>query len=77
MAKYGVEELIEHLPFFNEFSDSERMKLVNNSGIFEKFKIDERIIEEDDMGSSVYVILTGTVKIKKKQKPILVKVILL
>ena len=68
MAKYRVEEFIERLPFFKEFSDSERMKLVNSSGIFEKFKMDEIICEEGDMDSSVYVILTGTVKIRKNPK---------
>ena len=66
MEKYGVQEFIERLSFFSEFSNSERMKLVNNPKIFQKFKMDEIIIEESDIDSSVYVILTGTVKIKKK-----------
>ena len=68
MEKYGVEEFIEHLPFFNEFSDSEKTKLLSNSGIFEKFNMDETIIEEGDTESSIYVILTGAVKIQKKTK---------
>ncbi len=68
MEKNPIEEFIERLPFFSEFSESERVKLVNTSGIFEKFKIDEKIISEGEMDASVYVILTGTIKIKKKPK---------
>lgn len=68
MPNHGVKEFIEQLPFFNEFSDSEKIKLVKTTGIFEKFKIDETIIKEGDTDSSVYVILTGTVKIKKSPK---------
>ncbi|MEK9628040.1 MAG: cyclic nucleotide-binding domain-containing protein [Nitrospinota bacterium] len=68
MEKNPIEEFIERLPFFREFSDSERLKLVNTPGIFEKFKTDETIIAEGDMDAAVYVILTGTIKIKKKPK---------
>ncbi|MBC8283993.1 MAG: cyclic nucleotide-binding domain-containing protein [Nitrospinae bacterium] len=68
MDKNPIQEFIARLPFFKEFSDTEREKLVNASGIFEKFKIDEVIISEGDMDASVFVILTGAVKIKKKPK---------
>lgn len=68
MEKNPIEEFIERLPFFSEFSDSERVKLVNTSGIFEKFRMDEVIISEGDMDAAVFVILTGTIKIKKKPK---------
>lgn len=68
MDKNPIEEFIERLPFFSEFSDSERAKLVNTSGIFEKYKIDEVIISEGEMDASVFVILTGTIKIRKSQR---------
>ena len=68
MPNQDVKEFIEQLPFFKEFSDSEKIKLVETTGIFQKFKIDETIIREGDTDSSVYVILTGTVKIKKNPK---------
>ena len=70
MENNPVEEFVERLPFFSEFSDSERLKLVNTPGIFEKFKKDEVIIAEGDMDSAVYIILTGNIKIKKKPKTV-------
>ena len=68
MEKNPIEEFIEKLPFFKEFSESEGAKLVNTSGIFEKFKSNEVIISEGDMDASVFVILTGSILIKKKPK---------
>ena len=68
MDKDPIEEFIERLPFFKEFSASERVKLVNTSGIFEKFKKDEVIILEGELSAAVYVILSGTIKIQKKSK---------
>ena len=68
MDKNPIEEFIERLPFFKEFSASERVKLVNTSGIFEKFKKDEVIILEGELSAAVYVILSGTIKIQKKSK---------
>ncbi len=68
MEKHPIEEFIEKLPFFKEFSESERAKLVHTQGIFEKFKTNEVIISEGDMDASVFVILTGTILIKKKPK---------
>ena len=68
MDKDPIEEFIESLPFFKKFSASEKVKLVNTSGIFEKFKKDEVIILEGELSAAVYVILSGTIKIQKKSK---------
>jgi len=38
LDKNPILEFIERLPFFQEFSDDEKSKLVNTSGIFEKYK---------------------------------------
>ena len=40
MDKNPILEFIERLPFFQEFSDDEKSKLVNTSGIFEKYNWD-------------------------------------
>ena len=68
MDKNPIEEFIERLLFFKEFSASERVKLVNTSGIFEKFKKGEVIISEGELSAAVFVILTGTIEIQKKSK---------
>ena len=61
MDKDPIEEFIERLPFFKEFSASERVKLVHTSGVFEKFK-------EGELSAAVFVILTGKIEIQKKSK---------
>ena len=68
MDKNPIEEFIERLSFLKEFSASERVKLVNTSGIFEKFKKGEVIISEGELSAAVFVILTGTIEIQKKSK---------
>ena len=68
MAKNPIEELIERMPFFKEFSAAEREKVVQTSGIFEKFKAGNVIISEGEKTAAVFVILKGTVAIQKKVK---------
>ena len=65
MEKHPILMFIERLPFFQEFSDDEKSKLVSTSGIFEKFKEGETIISEGDNGSALFVVLTGSIKITK------------
>jgi CRP/FNR family transcriptional regulator, cyclic AMP receptor protein len=65
LEKNPILEFIERLPFFKEFSDEEKSKLVNTSGIFEKFKEGETIISEGDTGSALFVVLTGAIRITK------------
>ncbi|MBT5028821.1 MAG: cyclic nucleotide-binding domain-containing protein [Nitrospinaceae bacterium] len=65
MEKNPILDFIERLPFFKEFSADEKSKLVNTSGIFEKFKTGETIISEGDTGSALFVVLTGSIQITK------------
>ena len=65
MDKNPILEFIERLPFFQEFSDDEKSKLVNTSGIFEKYKEGETIIAEGESGSALFVVLTGSIRITK------------
>ena len=58
MEKIPIHEFIERLPFFQEFSDDEKAKLVNTSGIFEKYK-------EGESGSALFVVLKGSIRITK------------
>ena len=75
MDKNPIEEFIERLPFFKEFSAAEREKLVHASGIFEKFKVGEVIISEGELSAAVFVIITVTIEIQKKPRSMLKKII--
>jgi len=63
MEKNPILAFIERLPFFQEFSDNEKAKLVKADGIFKKYKTGGVIFSEGDSGSALFVVLTGTVKI--------------
>jgi CRP/FNR family transcriptional regulator, cyclic AMP receptor protein len=65
LEKHPILQFIEKLPFFKEFSDDEKSKLVSTSGIFEKFKEGETIISEGDSGAALFVVLTGSINITK------------
>ena len=65
MEKNPIHEFIERLPFFQEFSDDEKAKLVNTFGIFEKYKEGETIITEGESGSALFVVLAGSIRITK------------
>ena len=65
MDKNPILEFIKRLPFFQELSDDEKSKLVNTSGIFEKYKEGETIIAEGESGSALFVVLTGSIRITK------------
>ena len=65
MDKNPILEFIERLSFFKEFSDQEKAKLVNTSGIFEKYEDGGTIIKEGESGSALFVVLTGSIRITK------------
>jgi CRP/FNR family transcriptional regulator, cyclic AMP receptor protein len=68
LAINPIEKFIERLPFFKEFSAAEREKVVQTSGVFEKYKAGKVIISEGSRTPAVFVILTGIVVIQKEIK---------
>jgi CRP/FNR family transcriptional regulator, cyclic AMP receptor protein len=68
LAKNPIEKFIDSLPFFKEFSAAEREKVVQTSGVFEKYKAGKVILSEGEKTAAVFVILKGTIAIQKKVK---------
>jgi len=58
-------EFIERLPFFKEFSDQEKAKLVDTPGIFEKYENGKTIVKEGELEAALFVILTGSIRFTK------------
>jgi CRP/FNR family cyclic AMP-dependent transcriptional regulator len=57
---------INQVSFFDKFSNTEKEKLVERSGIFKKYeKQGVRIFKDGDKGESVFVILEGVIKIAR------------
>jgi CRP-like cAMP-binding protein len=68
LANNSIEQFIDSLPFFKDFSNAEREKVLHTSGIFEKYNAGKVIIAEGDTTSAVFVVLKGTVTIQKQIK---------
>ena len=63
-------QLIDNVPFFNEFSESEKFELVDKHAMIKKYeKKGSTIFAEGDKGGSVIVILAGEVSIIKSSVP--------
>ena len=58
-------DFIKSLPFFDEFSDDEKSKIINMEGVFEKYKEGEEIIKQGKVESWLFVILLGKVRLTK------------
>ena len=63
-------ESIKNTSFFDVFSDEEKSKLVERSGLFNRYeKKGLTIFSEGDKGDSMFVILSGTINITKLITP--------
>lgn len=65
MEQYPIMEFLDRLPFFKEFTNHEKVKLVDNDGIFEKYEDGDTIVKEGDKGSAIFVVLTGSIRITR------------
>ncbi len=65
MEKISILDFIKNLPFFAEFTESEKSSLLNEEGIFEKYQEGETIIKQGAIESWLYVVLQGKVGLYK------------
>ena len=65
MEKVSVVDYIKNLPFFEEFTDSEKSLLLEKKGLFEKYQEGETIIKQGAVESCLYVILLGKICLYK------------
>jgi len=65
MEKISVLDYIKNLPFFADFTESEKSSLLEKEGIFEKYQEGETIIKQGAVESWLYVVLQGKVGLYK------------
>ena len=65
VEKISIMDFIKSLPFFDEFSDDEKSKIINMEGVFEKYKEGEEIIKQGKVEPWLFVILLGKVLLTK------------
>ena len=65
MEKISILDYIKNLPFFADFTESEKSSLLEKEGIFEKYQEGETIIKQGAIESWLYVVLQGKVGLYK------------
>jgi CRP-like cAMP-binding protein len=65
MENISILDFIKNLPFFLDFTESEKSSLLKKEGIFEKYKEGETIIKQGTIESWLYVVLQGKVGLYK------------
>jgi len=68
MEKDVIKQFIMKIPFFQKFTDHELTKLIGREKVFKDCKRGDYVFKEGDDGSSLYVILLGSIDLVKKGK---------
>lgn len=68
MEKDIIKQFIMQIPFFQTFNDHELSKLIGREKVFKDCKRGDYVFKEGDDGSSLYVILLGSIDLVKKGK---------
>jgi len=61
MTEDTISKFINTVPFFKEFSDVEKDKLISRDDCFEKFNKDDAIFKQGDAGNTLLLVLQGKV----------------
>ena len=56
-----ISKFIDSVPFFKDFTEHEKNKMVNRTKCFVKFTKDDVVFSQGDPGDSLYLVLHGTV----------------
>ena len=65
MEKENLKNFIDGVLFFKEFSEHEKDKLAGNKSTFKQFEKGEEIFKEGDEGTSLFVVLFGSIGLYK------------
>jgi CRP-like cAMP-binding protein len=66
MEKDIIKQFIMKIPFFKKFTDHELTKLIGREKVFKDCRSGDYIFKEGDDGSSLYVVLLGSIDLVKK-----------
>ena len=57
----SISKFVNAIPFFKEFNEHEKNKMISRSNCFVKFVKDELVFSQGDAGDSLYVVLHGII----------------
>ena len=67
MNKDALLKLMDEVPFYREMDSSERELLLGFENHWSEFKVDEKILNEDEVDYGFFVLLTGQVSVVRSK----------
>ena len=61
MGVDSITQFVNTVPFFKDFSDTEKEKLINRVDCFEKYGKDDVIFKQGDPGNTLFLVLQGKI----------------
>ena len=61
MAEDSITKFVNTVPFFKEFSDVEKEKLISREDCFEKYNKGDVVFKQGDPGNTLFLVLQGNI----------------
>ena len=65
MVEDGITKFINTIPFFKDFTDVEKTKLISRADCFEKYNKEDVIFKQGDIGNTLFLVLQGEVTLTR------------
>ena len=61
MVEDSITKFVNTVPFFKEFSDVEKEKLISRADCFEKYNKEDLVFKQGDSGNTLFLVLQGKI----------------
>ena len=61
MVEDSITKFINSIPFFKEFTDVEKEKLISRANCFEKYSKEDLVFKQGDPGDTLFLVLQGKI----------------
>ena len=65
MTEDAISKFIDSVPFFKDFTEHEKDRLISRGKCFEKYGNADVIFEQGDAGDSLFLVLNGTISLTR------------
>ena len=63
MVGDSITKFVNTVPFFKEFSDVEKEKLISRADCFEKYRNEDMVFKQGDIGDTLFLVLQGKINL--------------
>ena len=65
MAGDSITKFVNSVPFFKEFTDVEKEKLISREDCFEKYNMEDVVFKQGDEGNTLFLVLQGKIDLSR------------